>query len=256
MIDLHCHVLPGIDDGPRTIEESIVLARVAAANGIRTIVATPHASARYPNRPAAIRELVAQLNQRLRTDEIPIEVCAGAEIAMTHAPDIDASELVQMTLGGGPWLLLEPPFSPVVTGLDRAVATARGDGYRIVLAHPERCQAFRRDPSILRELVNDGALTSITAGSLAGRFGKEVRKFALRLADDGLVHNVASDAHDHLRRPPSILRELERAGMGPLAEWLTQAVPAAILAGEEIPTRPADAAPPHKRLRRWLRPAW
>jgi protein-tyrosine phosphatase len=252
VIDLHCHVLPGIDDGPRTIEESVALARAAHANGIRTIVATPHASVRYPNRPGAIHELVAQLNERLQSESIDIEIRAGAEVAMTHVPEIDPAELAQMTLGGGPWLLLEPPFSPVVAGLDRLVATVQSEGYRIVLAHPERCPAFHRDLGLLQTLVSNGALTSITAGSLVGRFGKEVKRFALRLLNDELVHNVASDAHDPLQRPPRIGAELDRAGLGAMGEWLCQAVPAAILSGADIPKRPRNAVPAGKGSRRLI----
>ena len=97
-------------------------------------------------------------------------------------------------------------------------------------------------------------LTSITAGSLVGRFGAPARRFALRLVDEGMVHNVASDAHDEIRRPPGVVMELEQAGLAPLAEWLTQSVPAAILDGGEIPRRPAVelAGIGHKRLR-WRR---
>lgn len=252
MIDLHCHVLPGIDDGPRTIEESVALARTAYAKGIRTIVATPHASARYPNGPVAIYELVAQVNERLETEGVGIDIRTGAEIAMTHAPEIDPAELAQMTLGGGPWLLLEPPFSPVVAGLDRLVATVQSEGYQVVLAHPERCPAFHRDIGLLQTFVGGGALTSITAGSLVGRFGKEVKRFAFRLIDEELVHNVASDAHDPLRRPPGIGAELDRAGLGAMADWLCQAVPAAILSGAGIPDRPQSAIPAGKGSRRLI----
>jgi protein-tyrosine phosphatase len=92
----------------------------------------------------------------------------------------------------------------------------------------------------LRSLVDRGALTSVTAGSLVGRFGEHVRRLSLRLAEHGLLHNVASDAHDHVNRAPGAIEEIERAGLGPLADWLTQAVPEAVLAGEEIiPPRPA-----------------
>jgi protein-tyrosine phosphatase len=252
VIDLHCHVLPGIDDGPRTIEESVALARAAYANGIRTIVATPHASARYPNRPTTICELVSEVNERLQADGIGIEIRTGAEIAMTHAPEIDPAELAQLTLGGGPWLLLEPPFSSIVTGLDRLVEEVQDGGYQVVLAHPERCPAFHRDMGLLETFVNNGALTSITAGSLVGRFGKEVKRFAFKLLDGELVHNVASDAHDPLRRPPGIGAELDRAGLGAMAEWLCQAVPAAILSGADIPERPPSAIPAGKGSRRLI----
>lgn len=250
MIDLHCHLLPGIDDGPATIEQSVALARAAAAAGTATIVATPHASARYPNRAATIQRLASELGARLRAESVAIEIRVGAEVAMTHAEEIDPQELSQLRLGKGPWLLLEPPFLPAALGIDRAVAELCEQGHRIVLAHPERCPAFHRDPGLLRELVADGVLTSITAGALVGRFGKTVRRFASRLLADGLVHNVASDAHDWHRRPPGLAAELEQAGLGELADWLTREVPAAILAGTEIPPRPAP--PTAARTRRLL----
>jgi protein-tyrosine phosphatase len=250
VIDLHCHVLPGIDDGPSTIDDSLALARAAAAAGTGAIVATPHASARYPNGPAAIRQLVAELNERLRADGTAIEVHTGAEIAMTYGEDLAVEDLAQMTLGGGPWLLLEPPFLPVVLGLDRLVARLQADGYGVVLAHPERCPAFHRDTELLRKLVAAGALTSITAGSLVGRFGKDVKRFAARLIAEDMVHNVASDAHDALRRPPSIAEELTRAGLGLLAGWLTEEVPQAVISASEIPPRPRlrSVSGPRRRL--------
>jgi len=252
VIDLHCHVLPGIDDGPATTEQSLALARAAAACGTTTIVATPHSSAHYPNRAASIRELTAELNDRLRREQIPVELRPGAEVALTHAEELDEQELRRLRLGGGPWLLLEPPFLPMVIGIDRTIARLRGQGHEIVLAHPERCPAFHRDLDLLRALVEDGVLTSITAGSLVGRFGKSVRRFALRLLSEELVHNVASDAHDARRRPPGIAAELEQAQAGELADWLTRAVPEAILSGAEIPPRRASGS--GRSRPRWL--AW
>ena len=124
-------------------------------------------------------------------------------------------------------------------------------GFRIVLAHPERCPALHRDREMLERLVASGVLGSLTAGSLDGRFGAAVRRFALELMRDGLVHNVASDAHDASNRPPTIAGELDRAGLGSLAGWLTQDVPGAILAGGEIPTRP-EVELSERHRRRWL----
>jgi hypothetical protein len=98
-------------------------------------------------------------------------------------------------------------------------------GNRILLAHPERCAAFHRDPRMLGSLVANGVLTSITAGSLVGRFGGTTRRFALRLVQEELIHNVASDAHDLTGRAPGLRQELEQAGMGGLAQWLTEAIP-------------------------------
>ena len=201
-----------------------------------------------------IAALVGELNARLSAEEIALEIRGGGELAMTRVIDIPPDELPRLRLGAGPWLLVEPPFAPMVTGLDSILLDLQRQGYEILLAHPERCQAFHRDPQMLQSLVRAGVLTSITAGSLVGRFGGEVRRFALSLARDGLIHNVASDAHDTARRAPGIAAELHEAGLEPLSEWLTEQVPAAILTGEEIPPRPAVALPGLEPPRRgWLR---
>jgi protein-tyrosine phosphatase len=252
VIDLHCHVLPGIDDGPATIGESVVLARVAAAQGTRTIVATPHVNHRFPNRAAEIAERVHELNERLGAAEIELEVKPGAEIAMTSLDELDAAELRALALGGGRWLLLECPFTLAIEGFAAAARQLQADGHRVVLAHPERCQGFHRRRELLESLVAEGCLVSITAGSLVGSFGGVNQKMAMDLVRDGLVHNVSSDAHDPHHRTPEIAEPLKRAGLGAEAEWFADRVPAAILAGTELPPRPA--APPAERElrpRRW-----
>ncbi len=250
---MHCHVLPGIDDGPDSIEGSVALARAAAAAGIQTVVATPHVSWRYPNDADTIARLVGEVNARLREEDVAVDVRPGGELAMTRLIDIEPAELGRFGLGGSSWLLVEPPFTEVATGLDNIVRDVLRRGHRVLLAHPERCQALRRDPQMLYSLIGDGVLTSITAGSLVGHFGGEVRRFSLKLAKDGMIHNVASDAHDHSQRPPGIRAELDRAGLGPLADWLTVEVPGAILADGEIPPRPAGALPHGTPRRRFWR---
>ena len=114
MIDLHCHVLAGVDDGPATLAESVAMARAAAAQGTRTIVATPHVNARFPNRAAQIAAGVAQLNASLREAGVELEVLPGAEIAMTVLDQLDGGELESLGLGGGRWLLIECPFTLAV----------------------------------------------------------------------------------------------------------------------------------------------
>ena len=255
MIDLHTHVLPGIDDGPETIEGSLALVRAAAADGTRVMVATPHVNWHHHNDAAIIERLTAELNERLREERIAVEILTGAEVAMTRVADIEESELERLRLGDGPWLLLEPPFTPVVTGLDGVVLTLQSLGHRVLLAHPERCPALQRDPRMVESLVRDGVLTSITAGSLVGRFGGEVRRFARELVEEGLVHNIASDAHDATRRRPGMTSEIAESGLGSLSDWLTDAVPSAILSGEEIPPRPSPPVALGRRSRRlrWRR---
>lgn len=232
-------MLAGIDDGPETIEGSLALARAAARAGVRTLVATPHVSSHYRNEPDTIVALVDELSGLLADAGVAIEVRAGAEVAMTRVAEIEPAELARLRLGGGEWLLLEPPFASVAPALEMIVSELQRDGNRVLLAHPERCAAFHRDPRLLASLVRGGALTSITAGSLVGRFGNTVRRFALQLTRDGLVHNVTSDAHDLSGRAPGLREEIAEAGLAPLTEWLTEAVPAAILDGREIPARPA-----------------
>jgi protein-tyrosine phosphatase len=241
MIDLHCHVLAGIDDGPAAIEGSLALARAAARAGTEVLVATPHVSARHPNRAEAIARCLDELRGRMQMDadsgEPAPELRAGAEVALAYATELDDEELVRLRLGGGPWLLLEPPTAPVDFDVAERVTQIAARGHRILLAHPSAARLPAR-PGHARALVGAGALTSVTAAALRGRFGTNVRHFAIELVHEGLVHNVASDAHHHEQRPPTMTQELERAGLGPLAGWLTSEVPAAILAGEEIPARP------------------
>jgi protein-tyrosine phosphatase len=251
VIDLHCHVLAGIDDGPTTIEGSLALGRAAAAAGTHTIVATPHVSWTYSNDADTIRSLVVEANAAFAAAGLTVEVVPGAEIAITRVPELAPEELSALALGGGPWLLIEFPFTSVAVGLDAMVLDLQDQGHRIVLAHPERCPAFHRDPRMLETLVDAGVLTSITAGSLVGRFGSTVQRYALGLVEGELVHNVASDAHGAGERRPGMTAELDQAGLSPLADWLTRAVPSAILEGQEtIPPRPEVVLPSSTTIRR------
>jgi protein-tyrosine phosphatase len=254
VIDLHCHVLPGIDDGPATIEDSVELARAALAAGIDTLVATPHVNSRTPNDAATIAAVLAILRERLAREQVQVEVLPGAEIALSQLGELSDEQLSRLGLGGGRWLLVEPPFASVAPALEGIVMELRRKRRPVVLAHPERCPALQRDRSVVPRLVQAGVLMSITAGSLVGRFGSEVRRYALELAQQGLIHNVTSDAHDTAKRPPGLSDALEQAGLQELAEWLTQLVPSAILADEPIPPQPAvERAHASRGLRAWLR---
>jgi protein-tyrosine phosphatase len=242
MIDLHCHLLPGIDDGPPDIEGSLAMARRALRAGIETVVATPHVNSRYPNEPRTIAEGLANVREALAREQLELDVRPGAEIAVSYLAETDTSGIGALSLGGGGWLLIEPPFATVASGLVTAVQGLLWDGHRVVLAHPERCPAIHRDPSIVRTLVDDGVLMSLTAGSLAGRFGSQARRLALALLREEMAHNVTSDSHDAGNRPPSIAPEVQQAGFGDLLGWLSEEVPSAILAGGPVPVRPPRAA--------------
>ena len=244
MIDLHCHILPGIDDGPRTLAESVDLARAAVAAGTSTIVATPHVSWDYPDNSAArIADGVAEVNAALEREGVDLDVLPGAEIAMTRAGELPDGELEALRLGGGPYLLVECPLSPVAVGFEPIASGLAARGHRILLAHPERCPAFQRDPAAYEALVRQGMLGQVTAGALIGRFGRHVREFAHRLVREGLAHDVSSDGHSVVQRPPSIRAELEQAGYGEQADWLARQVPEAVLSGGRVPPAPPMPRP-------------
>jgi protein-tyrosine phosphatase len=239
VIDLHAHVLPGIDDGPPHVEDSLALARAAVADGTTAIVATSHVSDRYPNRPGGIAERLAEVRARLDAAGIAMRLVAGAEIALPQVAQLDDSDLAALALGGQGYLLVESPLSSTAGDFEVIIEDLLRRGYRVVLAHPERCPAFQREPDRLRRLVVSGVACSVTAASMTGRFGGNVQAFTLRMLEDGLVHNLASDAHDAEGRSPALLSCLRAAerhapGIGAMGEWLTEEVPAAILAGEPV----------------------
>ncbi len=242
MIDLHCHLLPGIDDGPDDLPGAIAMARAAVAAGTTTIVTTPHVSSNYPHNSArSIARAVAALREELATAEVDLELFTGAEIALAAAAELPDEELTALRLGGpeGSHLLVECPLSPSAAGFERALDPLRDRGHEILLAHPERCPAFQRDPDAYRRLVEQGMIGQVTAGALVGRFGRVVADVAEQLVRDGLVQVVASDGHSAERRRPSILAELEEAGYGEQADWLGYEVPYAVLTGGVIPVAPA-----------------
>jgi protein-tyrosine phosphatase len=242
VIDLHCHLLPGIDDGPATTEDAVALAHAFLAQGITRAAATPHVSPDHPNSAAVIHVAWRALVGELDRANVPLEVVTGAELDLLHGASLPDAELEGLMLGRGGALLVECPFSAIVPQFELLVGRLQDKGFRVVLAHPERSPAFLRDPELLRRLVAGGALASLTGASFAGRFGRTARKYACWAVDEGLAHDVATDAHDVARRPPVLRGPLEEAGYGWAADWLTVEVPAAVLGGGPLPARPAAAA--------------
>lgn len=256
MIDLHCHILPGLDDGAAAVEDSLAIARAAVAAGTRTMVATPHADTSYGVLPPQRDAALAVLRSALQREGVALEVVGGAEVALDFLMELDDDTRETLRLGDGPYLLLECPLAQAAGPFDQYLARMLTSGEKMVLAHPERCPTFHRHPERLADLVRSGALTSVTAGAFVGRFGPVVQRFAFGMVRDGLVHSVASDSHDDVRRPPGMRDELEAAGLGSMSAWLTQEVPAAVLAGDRIPPAPpTPALAPERReggLRRRL----
>jgi protein-tyrosine phosphatase len=255
MIDLHCHLLPGIDDGPATMEDSLALARAAAAAGTTMMVATPHIDDQWGVRADEVPAAVRRVRAALAEEGIQLEVTSGGEIALARFSELSPPELDAVRLGGGPYVLIECPHSPTAGDFHAFIQMLRIRGHRIVLAHPERCPLFQQRLDPLHELVADGVLCSITASSLVGRFGQRVRRFTLGLLRDGLVHNVASDSHDPVSRSPDILTGLHAAerdlpGLGAQIDWFTREAPEAILAGGPLPPRPELPRPRRRGLLR------
>jgi len=250
MIDLHCHLLPGIDDGPPDIAAALSLAEAQLRAGVRTVAATPHVTPRFRTDAARVDEGVAGLREALRRARSPLTVVCGAEIDAIVAFDLPDEELSRLTLGGAGWLLLETPLVGVVP-LEEIVASLQARGFSIVLAHPERSPQLQRDPASVARMVRAGARTQVTAAALVGAFGRVVRKTAERLVDAGLAHVIASDAHGAVTRPPGMRAPLERAGLGHAVEVLCEEHPARLLDGGGIPA--AVRVRRHASLSRRLR---
>ena len=146
MIDLHCHVLPGIDDGPETMDGAIELARAAEAQGTSVLVATPHVTYDHlHNTSERILTSVEEVNRALRKQRIDVMVLPGAEVALERAGELDDEEIAALRLGGGPWLLVECPMFAGGMGVDGQLHALASRGNKIVLAHPERCPVFQTD---------------------------------------------------------------------------------------------------------------
>jgi protein-tyrosine phosphatase len=258
VIDLHAHILPGVDDGPASEEEAVAMARAAVGAGTRAIAATSHVEAHFALGPDELEPARAALADRLAREEIALELLQGGEIAPARLPDLDGETLRALTLGGGPTVLLECPFGPVGAAMEPMVSDLRMRGFEVLLAHPERSPTFQRDPGRLERLLELGATGQVTAGSLAGGFGGTVRGVAQRMLEAGLVHVIASDSHDAVQRPPdprlaaAALRE-RYGDVEAQLQWMTEAAPAAIVAGEPLPPRPPLPRPRgmRARLRAW-----
>jgi protein-tyrosine phosphatase len=257
VIDLHAHILPGLDDGPPTLDASADMAAAAVAAGTRVIAATSHVNRGFGLLPEDLTPARERVVERLREEGIPLEVVQGGEVSISRIESLDEADLRALTLGGGPWLLLECPLSPHAAAMQPVVAALRRRGLEILLAHPERSPTFMRSPDPMQRLLDMGALAQITSTSFSGRFGDTVRKIAFEMLERGHAHVIASDGHGADGRPPDLLCALEafeRRYEDPreLFDWMTVGVPGAIVAGEQPPPRPPM---PRRRglIGRWAR---
>jgi protein-tyrosine phosphatase len=246
LIDLHCHILPALDDGARDLDDSVEMARDAAAHGIEVIAATPHIRASHPDVVIdEIEDRVASLNAELERRGVPVRVVTGGEVSEPMLDRLDEDALRRVSLDGQGWILLEPRRGPLSDHLEQGVAELTRRGFRSLVAHPERHTSpdFRER---LEALVGAGALIQVTAGQIAE--GPRA-PMMLELAEEGLVHVLATDAHSsrggrplRLREALARLRAIPRIGSH--AEWTVREGPAAILAGENVMPPFAPVAEP------------
>ncbi len=251
--DIHCHILPGVDDGPGEMEKTLAMAAQAVADGTSQIVATPH---NVHWRPGALRDrmlaLADRVQQELDARGLALRILVGAEVYI--APDLPArlDDGRAYPINGSRYILIELPFTFWPDYTEDALSALQERGLVPILAHAERYTTIQRDPDRLRPLVERGILVQLTAGSFLGGFGREAQRAALVLLEHNLAHVVASDGHNTTYRAPLLSAVLPVAGkiVGPEAALaLIESVPAAIVANE-----PVTVAPPRPVLkqRSWL----
>ncbi|MDI4650313.1 tyrosine-protein phosphatase [Cohnella hashimotonis] len=207
MIDIHSHILPGLDDGAQDWEDALALARAAAAEGIETIIATPHhANGEYDNLGPNIVAAVEAMNERLMAEGIGLTVRAGQEIRV-HDDLLDAwARGDLLTLAGTRYILIELPTSRIPRGLSELLHELKLLNLSPIIAHPERNAEIVSHPERLAELVAAGAYGQVTTHSLLGAFGKRIEQASWQLCREGLIHLVSSDAH-HVTKRGFLLQE-------------------------------------------------
>jgi protein-tyrosine phosphatase len=256
VIDLHCHILPGIDDGPADVEQSLALARELADDGVTVVAATPHVREDYP--AVVLSELAKrrdELAASIEAEGIRLELIAGGEVDLSWAIGASDEDLRLASFGQrGRDLLLESPYGPLPETFEDLVFALRVKGFRILLAHPERNPTFQDSPARLQALAEQGVLIQVTASALMRRPSESRSARLVReLLTNRLAHVVASDHHGPAmgrRRSIAAARDLLVELDPGVADWVLRDVPAAILAGEPVP-----AAPPKPRRTRgfWRR---
>lgn len=249
MIDIHCHILPGLDDGPREWDQAIEMCRVARQDGITHTVATPHANYAFEFSPEKIRELREQLQSRAK---IAPTILTGCDF---HLDYDNLQSLYQApenyTVNQKSYLLVEFDPTLVLPHFDRLFYDLQTHGVIPIVTHPERNLALQKQPAIVHRMIDSGAVVQVTAGSLLGHFGGHASRCAKQLLKQKAVHFVASDAHDPESRPPVLSPAydlVKKEFSEELAQLLFIENPRAALAGEQLPYHPQ----PEEQKRRWF----
>lgn len=246
VIDLHSHILPGIDDGAADLSVALDMARASVADGVTVLACTPHIlPGLYHNTGPRIREAVQELQTALDDHGIALQLVTGADVHIV--PDFIAGLRSGhlLSLADSRYVLVEPPHHVAPPRLDDLLFRMMAAGYVPIITHPERLTWVRSQYDTIREFVRRGVWMQITAGSLAGRFGRGAQYWAERMLDEGCVHILATDAHDTERRPPDLGegRELAARRVGTdEAEHLVATRPKAIVGNQPPSSVPMPAA--------------
>lgn len=225
MIDLHCHLLPGIDDGAESIDQALAMARLAVANGITHALMTPHIQpGRYDNAMDVIAGKVKQFQVILDEAGVPLRIGVGSEVRVSIESlqmIVDGQVPYLGELDGFHVLLLEFPHGQIIPGTEKLVAKLLDRKIRPMIAHPERNKDVIRKLEKIRPFVEAGCMLQVTAGSVAGNFGEPARQTAMAMLENGWVDILASDAHDLIHRPPELEpgRRAAASIVGEAASW-------------------------------------
>lgn len=253
VIDLHSHVLPGLDDGASTLADALEMARAAVDAGITLVAGTPHVRHDYPTTPDAMESALAELQAAVAGEGLAVEIRGGGELDLEWLGSASTEEIRRFGLAGNPnAVLVEFPYYGWPLQIGDELFRLRAAGITPVLAHPERNPEVQAKPERLRPLVEAGALVQVTAASLDGRLGGRGAATGLELVGSSLAHLIASDAHSPTMRGFDLATAAARVGDLALAEWLVQDVPAAVAQNLALPERPACVV---RRRRVWRRRA-
>jgi len=252
VIDIHCHILPGVDDGAADTAESLEMARMAASDGIQTLVASPHSlNGVYENNVEQIRNNVAQLQGEINREGLPLTLCTGSDAHICAGMMAQVRDGRAATINDtGVYLLVEFPSQSTPPGFRDELFELRLNGITPIITHPERHPVLRNDPELIMELSNAGCLHQVTALSVTGGFGRDAMESAHYLIRCRLAHFIATDAHSPDNRPPILSQAVEVAakilGNTAEAEAMVLERPQAVLEGKPI-SCPEPILPPKKK---------
>lgn len=252
MMDMHCHILPGVDDGARDLQEALEMARIAVADGIRTIVATPHVfDHELAGAGQRIRQWTEAFQGALEEAGIALRVIPGAEIRISPSLPQWAAKGELPLIGDSQYALVELAFNDFPSYLGKVFFELKLAGITPIIAHPERNRGFAEDPNRLLPYLRQGALTQINGGSLRGHFGETAQETALIMIQNHMAHMVGSDAHRSKRpRRPTLSRcrqQLEELIGGEQALEILETFPKRVIANQSFQRREAmEYRPPRK----------